>query len=129
MTVKEIYSLVYDIVRRAQKENTNLKISNEIYEWSKRIPKPSQVTDELAEAICISISSSGPHYGLELLYQEKVFFKDLKSASLEDKIPHLLVEKNTDGNRFSTLGDLIREVFKHRALTPNHKEKELLQKI
>lgn len=41
MKGKEIYPLVYEIVKRAQKENPNLKNFVNSYEWSKRIPKAS----------------------------------------------------------------------------------------
>jgi hypothetical protein len=129
MKPSEIYPLVYEIVRRAQKENTNLRDSIGLYEWSKRIPKPLTITDEIAEAICISVSSSGIDYGLEILFQEKVYLKDLRSASLDNQIPHLLSEISSDGNRFKELGYIIRELFKHRNLILSEREKEMLQKL
>ena len=123
MKGKEIYPLVYKIVKRAQKENPNLKNFINYYEWSKRIPNPKDITDELADGICISVSSS-PGVGLEINFQEKVFLKDLQSAFLDNQLNHLLSERSSDGNNYGILEKIIRTVFGR--MIPNEKEKELL---
>ena len=127
MKGKEIYPLVYEIVKRAQKENPNLKNFINYYEWSKRIPKPQDISDELADAICTSISSS-PGVGLEIYYQEKVYPKDLQSTFLDNQLNYLLSENSLDGKNFRTLGEIIRAVFDGNKV-PNEKDKDLLTSI
>ena len=124
MKGKEIYPLVYKVVKRAQKENPNLKNFVKSYEWSKRIPKPQDITDELADAICTSVSCS-PGVGLEIYYQEKVYLKDLHSTFLDNQLTYLLNDSNADGNNIWKLGEIIRTVFEGR-LVFNEKDKELL---
>jgi hypothetical protein len=127
MKGKEIYPLVYNIVKRAQKENPNLKNFLNYYEWSKRIPKTQYITDELADAICTSVSSS-PGVGLEIYYQEKVFLKDLQSAFLDNHLEYLLTERSSSGSNFRILGEIIRTVFEGR-MVPNERDKELLTSL
>lgn len=127
MKGKEIYPLVYEIVKRAQKENPNLKNFVNYYEWSKRIPKPQVITDELADAICTSVSSS-PGVGLEIYYQEKVYLTDLQTTFLTNQLAYLLSESSSDGKNFRILGEIIRTVFDGRKV-PNEKDKELLTSL
>ena len=127
MKGKEIYPLVYKIVKRAQKENPNLKNFVDYYEWSKRIPGPQVITDELADALCTSVSSS-PGVGLEIYYQEKVYIKDLQSTFLDNQLTYLLSESSSDGNKFRVLGEIIRTVFDGRKV-PNEKDKEFLTSL
>jgi hypothetical protein len=124
MEGKKIYPLVYEIVKRAQKENPNLKNFVKYYEWSKRIPKPQVITDELADAICTSVSSS-QGVGLEIYYFEKVYIKDLEYTFMDNQLTHLLSNINSDGKKFGFLGDIIRNGFDGRKV-PNEKDKELL---
>lgn len=127
MTGKELYPLVYRIVKRAQKENNNLRKFIDYYEWSMRIPNPIIVSDELADALCTSVSSSHG-LGLEIFYQEKVFLKDLKSTRLSPILDYLLSKKNSEGESFKVLGEIIREVFKGRKI-PNEIDNQLLRTI
>ncbi len=127
MKGKEIYPLVYKIVKRAQKENPKLKNFVDYYEWSKRIPGPQVITDELADALCTSVSSS-PGVGLEIYYQEKVYIKDLQSTFLDNQLAYLLSESSSDGKKFRILGEIIRTVFDGRKV-PNEKDKELLTSV
>jgi hypothetical protein len=130
MKGKEIYPLVYSIVKRAQKENPNLKNFASYYEWSMRIPKPKDITDELADAICTSISCS-EGAGLEIYYQEKVYLIDLQSIFLYHQLAHFsyfLNESSSDEKNFRTIGDIIRTVFEGRKV-PNKKDKELLNAL
>lgn len=124
MEGKKIYPLVYEIVKRAQKENPNLKNFVKYYEWSKRIPKPQVITDELADAICTSVSSS-QGVGLEIYYFEKVYIKDLEYTFMDNQLTHLLSNINSDGKKFGFLGYIIRNGFDGRKV-PNEKDKELL---
>lgn len=127
MKGKEIYPLVYEIVKRAQKENPNLKNFVNSYEWSKRIPKPQFITDELADAICTSVSSS-PGVGLEIYYQEKVYLKELQITFLDNELTYLLCESGSNGKNFRILGEIIRTVFDGRKV-PNEKDKQLLTSL
>lgn len=127
MKGKEIYPLVYKIVKRAQKENPNLKNFVDYYLWSKRIPGPQVITDELADALCTSVSSS-PGVGLEIYFQEKVYIKDLQSTFLDNQLTYLLSESSSDGKKFRILGEIIRTVFDGRKV-PNEKDKELLTSL
>ena len=125
MKGKEMYPLVYNVVKRAQKENPNLKKFLNYYEWSKRIPKPQDITDELADAICLSVISSPEDVGLEIYYQEKVYLKELQSAFSDIQIAYLQDKISSEGNNYHILGVIIRTLFKDR-IVPNEKYKELL---
>jgi hypothetical protein len=127
MTGKELYPLVYQIVKRAQKENLTLKNYTNYYQWSLRIPIPKTLNDELADALCTSVSSSAG-VGLEIYYQEKVYLIDLQSTFLDNQLSHLLSDNNLGGKSYRVLGEIIRSVFKGR-LVPNEKDKELLNSI
>ena len=127
MTGKELYPLVYQIVKRAQKENLTLKNYTNYYQWSLRIPIPKTLNDELADALCTSVSSS-PGVGLEIYYQEKVYLIDLQSTFLDNQLAYLLSESSSDGKKFRILGEIIRTVFDGRKV-PNEKDKELLTSL
>jgi hypothetical protein len=127
MKGKEIYPLVYRIVKRAQNENPNLKKYLGYYQWSKSIPAPINISDELADALCTSVSSS-KGVGLEIYFQEKVFQKDLQFVSLEFQLTELLINITKEGEKYETLGEIIREVFEGR-MVPNDSDIELLKNL
>lgn len=110
MTGKELYPLVYHIVKQAQKTNKQVyKNCSEMFDWSLRIPKPDSVTEEVAEALCTSVSQSG-RIGLELYFKEKVFLEDLITTKLNDKADYFL-RSEEEGQQFSTLGNIVRSIL------------------
>jgi hypothetical protein len=113
MTGKELYPLVFQIVKRAQKENPKLKSYTIYYGWSTRIPEPSKVSEDLASALCTSISHSA-NYGLEIYFQERVYENDLLITKTVDSIKYLLENLDENGNKYQTLGFIVRKVFSGR---------------
>jgi hypothetical protein len=124
---KDLYPLVYFIIKRAQKENQSLQYFINYFEWSKRIPLPENTSDELANALCTSISSS-QGVGLEIYFQEKVFLNDISNTSLLIKLKYLFIDNLSNDENYILLGNLIREIFDGR-LIPNELDNELLKNI
>jgi hypothetical protein len=122
-----LYPLVYRIVKRAQKENLSLKNLSSYFDWSLRIPKPENVTEELANALCTSISSS-KGVGLEIYFQEKVYVEDLEATNLSPTLNYMLTSTISDEYNFEVLGKIIRKVFDGR-MVPNDQDIELLKTI
>jgi hypothetical protein len=126
MNGEDLYPLVFHIVKRAQKENTKLRSYTLYYDWSTRIPMPSNVSQDLASALCTSVSHSA-NYGLEIYFQERVYVSDLiltKTLPLE----YLLKSQDETGEKFETLGSIIRKTFSGR-LVLDAEDKKLLSDI
>ena len=126
MNGEDLYPLVFHIVKRAQKENTKLRSYTLYYDWSTRIPMPSNVSQDLASALCTSVSHSA-NYGLEIYFQERVYVSDLlitKTLPLE----YLLNSQDETGEKFETLGSIVRKTFSGR-LVLDAEDKKLLSDI
>lgn len=115
MTGKELYPLVFQIVKRAQKENPKLKNYTIYYDWSTHIPEPSKVSEDLANALCTSVSHSA-NYGLEIYFQERVYENDLLITKTGDSIKYMLENLDENGNKYQTLGSIVRTVFSGRMM-------------
>jgi hypothetical protein len=110
MTGKELYPLVYHVVKQAQKTDKQVfKNCAEMFSWSLKIPKPNAVSAEVAEALCTSVSQSG-RIGLELYFPEKVYLEDLIKTNTKDKIEKLL-KWEEGGKSFGQLGAIVRDIF------------------
>lgn len=88
MTNQELYKIVHTVVQRAIQSGVPNRGTENMWDFAKGLPNPEDISNDLAEALIVSVSHTGGELGLECFFKEKVLPSDVAvfDSSVRDEL-------------------------------------------